>query len=291
MATPYSITAQLLFPPTRLSPRKLKSRLAGKTVLITGASYGIGECLARMLAATGVKLVLVARTEEKLNTIKEELSQSGADIYIIPADLSKPEDVQRIIDFAAGFPGGVDYLINNAGKSIRRSINDSLDRYHDFTRSMAVNYFGPVQLALALIPVIKKNKGHIINVSAASVLLAPAPYWSAYQSSKSAFDQWFRSVAPELNAAGVHTTSIYFPLVRTRMIAPTAAYDQMPAMSARHAAKIIAKAIITGKRKIAPWWLVFGQLGSVLLRSLWEYAAARYIKKQTNNAVSGTETI
>lgn len=125
---------------------------------------------------------------------------------------------------------------------------------------------GPVQLILALTPILVARQGHIINISAINVLLLPAPQWAAYQASKTAFDQWFRCAAPELNAQGVRTTSIYLPLVRTRMIAPTKAYQNMPALSPDQVAKLICKAVIARPRTIAPWWLVIGQLASVLLR-------------------------
>jgi len=277
----YSILEFLLFPPTRLSEMRLEKSLRGKTVLITGASYGIGESLTYKLAKTAAHLILVARTEEKLREIQIEVKAAGGKVSIYPTDLTRPESVQALLMNLHELPGGIDVFINNAGKSIRRSIMHSLDRHHDFTRTMAINYFGPVQLTLNLIPVLEKNKGHIINVSAVNVLLAPAPFWAAYQASKAAFDNWFRCVAPELNAVGVRTTSIYLPLVRTRMIEPTAEYRNMPAMSARHAAKIICQSIYTEKKYHAPWWLIFGQLGSILLRPSWEALMPYFVRKKT----------
>ena len=270
----------LLFPPTRLNKQKLQEQVNDKTILITGASFGIGESLAYMLAGTGAHLVLVARSAEKLAGIKNELEQGGGKVSIFPADLSVPEQVRQLSDFLLQLPGGVDIVINNAGKSIRRPIKDSLDRYHDFTRTMAVNYFGPVQLMLALIPVLEKNKGHVVNVSAINVLLAPAPYWAAYQASKSAFDNWFRCAAPELSVYGISTTSVYLPLVRTRMIAPTLQYNKMPAMQPGHVAMIICRCIARRKRRYTPWWLIFAQLASVLLWYPWELLATYFLKKK-----------
>jgi short-subunit dehydrogenase len=141
-----------------------------------------------------------------------------------------------------------------------------------------VNYIGPVQLLLSLIPVLVARQGHVINISAANVLLAPMPKWAAYQASKTAFDQWFRCVAPELNARGVSTTTIYLPLVRTRMIEPTKAYKSMPAMQPEHVAQLICKAIISRKHTYAPWWLILGQLASVLFRWPWEVMTSKYSK-------------
>jgi short-subunit dehydrogenase len=260
----------LFFPFLWFSRSKLNQRLAGKTVLITGASYGIGACLAEMLAETKAHLLLVARTAEKLTEIKSKVEAKGGRADAFPCDLTNVAEVQSLLEKLHQFPDGIDVFVNNAGKSIRRSIFDSLDRFHDFTRTMNLNYFGPVQMTLSLIPILTARKGHVINVSAVNVLLAPAPKWAAYQASKTAFDQWFRCVGPELNARGVGTTSIYLPLVRTRMIEPTAAYKNMPAMQPEQVAKLICKAIISRRRSYAPWWLPLGQLASVLLRRPWE---------------------
>lgn len=253
----------LFFPFLRGDLRRLEGLLAGKTVLITGASYGIGECLALRLALPRTRLILVARTEEKLLAVQAQVEARGGQADIFPCDLRQPTEVKALLE---QLPKGIDILVNNAGKSIRRSLFDSLDRFHDFTRTMNLNYFGPVQLMLALTPTLVAQRGHMINISAINVLLLPAPQWAAYQASKMAFDQWFRCAAPELNAQGVKTTSIYLPLVRTRMIAPTKAYQNMPALSPDQVAKLICKAMISRSRTIAPWWLMMGQLASVLLR-------------------------
>lgn len=280
----YSLLEYFLFLPFPLSPKKLRAELAGKTVLITGASYGIGESLAYMLADTRAHLLLVARTEEKLAEVKTRIEQRGGKATIYPTDLSKQEQVEQLTYTLLQIPGGIDIIVNNAGRSIRRSIKDSLGRYHDFTRTMAINYFGPVQLTLSLIPVVEKNKGHIINISALNVLLAPAPYWAAYQASKAAFDNWFRCAIPELNAWGIKTTAIYFPLVRTRMSAPTAAYSNVPAMSPEHAATIICRSIINKNRIYRPWWLFFGQLASLLFWRPWMALNTHYLKRKPLHA-------
>ncbi|MCY7347668.1 MAG: SDR family NAD(P)-dependent oxidoreductase [Pyrinomonadaceae bacterium] len=277
----YSLLEFLLFPPTRLNESRLKTSLRGKTVLITGASFGIGECLAHKLAECDAHLILVARTAEKLEQMKIEIEAKGGKVSVYPTDLTQPESVQALLTELRRLPGGIDIIVSNAGRSIRRPIMESLDRFHDFTRTMAINYFGPVQLLLALIPILKKNQGQIINVSAVNVLLVPAPFWAAYQASKTAFDQWFRCVAPEINALGVRTSSIYLPLVRTRMIAPTAEYKNMPAMAPPHAARKICQSIYTGKKFYAPWWLIFGQLSSVIFRRPWESLMPHFLKKKT----------
>lgn len=264
----------LFFPFLWFRRSKLERRLAGKTVLITGASYGIGASLAESLAGTNCRLLLVARTAEKLNEVKERVEVLGGQAEVFPCDLTDETEVTKLLETIHA-RGGVDVIVSNAGKSIRRSIFDSLDRQHDFSRTMNLNYFGPVQLMLSLIPVLVERQGHVINVSAVNVLLIPAPNWAAYQASKTAFDQWFRSVGPELTARGVSTTSIYLPLVRTRMIEPTAAYRKMPAMQPEQVASLICKAIISRRRTYAPWWMMLGQLAFVVFRWPFEWIMGR----------------
>jgi short-subunit dehydrogenase len=256
----------LFFPFLGYDQAKLHRRLAGKTVLITGASYGIGESLALTLANPTVQLLLVARSAEKLRAVQKQIETQGGRAEIFPCDLTKVQEVEALLDKLLLLPDGIDMMVNNAGKSIRRSIFDSLDRLHDFKRTMNLNYFGPVQLLLGLIPQLVERRGHIINISAINVLLLPAPKWAAYQASKTAFDQWLRCVAPELNRRGVSTTAIYLPLVRTRMIEPTKAYEKMPAMQPAEVAQLICRAINSRQRTYAPWWLIFAQIASVLLR-------------------------
>lgn len=268
----------LFFPFLRFNQSKLQRRLAGKTVLITGASYGIGECLALRLAQPSTRLVLVARTEEKLLLVKEQVEHRGGQAEIFACDLRQQSEVQTLLEKLHQLPGGIDILVSNAGKSIRRSLFDSLDRLHDCTRTMNLNYVGPVQLILSLTSMLVAKRGHIINISAINVLLLPAPKWAAYQASKTAFDQWFRCVSTELNARNVSTTSIYLPLVRTRMIAPTKAYTHMPAMHPDQVAQLICKAMVSRRQTLAPWWLMIGQLVSVLLRWPGEVVLTRYMK-------------
>ncbi len=270
----------LFFPFLKFNRLHLQQHLAGKTVLITGASFGIGECLADILAETQAHLLLVARTEAKLIAIQQRIQSKGGQADIFPCDLRDQSAVQALIDTLQQRPGGIDIFVSNAGKSIRRSIFDSLDRLHDFSRTMNLNYFGPVQLLLGLIPTLIARRGQVINISAVNVLLIPAPQWAAYQASKTAFDQWFRSVGPELNARGLSTTSIYLPLVRTRMIEPTKAYRNVPAMKPEQVAQLICKAILSRKRTYAPWWLMMGQLASVLFRQIWEVAMTLLFRRK-----------
>lgn len=271
---------RLLFLPTFLDKKKLSRALQGKTILITGASSGIGEQLAYLLGSLPVHLILVARREEKLAAMKRDIEQKGATVSIYGADLRNADEMEGFLSFLHREPRGVDVVVNNAGLSIRRSIWDSVDRYHDFTRTMAINYFAPVRLLLSVLPVLRENGGQIVNVSTVNTSLIPFPYWAAYQASKSAFDTWFRSASPEWNAEGIHTTSIYLPLVKTPMILPTAAYQGMPAMNPYHAAQIIAKSMYTKRKTFMPWWLPFGQLASIVGRGLWEWSAAKWLQNR-----------
>ncbi|MDQ0090966.1 short-subunit dehydrogenase [Paenibacillus anaericanus] len=276
----YNLLEHLLFPSIYLNKQKLGRELEGKTVLITGASSGIGEQLAYMLAEIKVHLILVARREDKLVAMKNAIEMKAAQISVFPADLRNEQEMEGLLAFLHQLPDGLDIVISNAGHSIRRSIHQSLDRYHDFTRTMAINYFAPVQLILSTLPLIEKKQGHIINISTVNTLLLPMPHWAAYQASKAAFDTWFRSAAPELNMNGVFTTSIYLPLVRTPMILPTAAYQKLPAMSPQHVARIICNSIYTKRKTYKPWWLIVGQLGSLLFRRCLEFSIPRRLRKK-----------
>ena len=279
----YSIVEKILFPSIHLDERKLEDKLDAKTVLITGASSGIGRELAFVLKNINVHLVLVARREKELLLIKEDIESYKAKVSIISADMREDKDLERLLRFLHQLPNGLDIIVSNAGLSINRSIDKSLNRYHDFTRTMAINYFAPVQLLLSTIPLIEKNKGHIVNVSTVNALLLPIPFWAAYQASKSAFDTWFRSVSPEINGKGILTTTVYLPLVRTPMIEPTLAYRNTPAMSPLHVAKIIANSLYTKRKTFQPWWLIFGQIGSLVGRRGWDYVLPKLLQKRGLN--------
>ena len=261
-----------------MNRERLMAAVSGKTILITGASSGIGEQVAYALAGFPVRLILVGRREERLLTVKRQIERQIARAEVFRADLRDEEDMNAFLAYLRGLPDGVDIVVSNAGHSIRRSIADTLDRFHDVTRTAAINYLAPVRLLLALIPALKQHQGQIIHISTINTRLIPFPYWAAYQASKAAFDTWFRSAAPELQAMGIAATSIYLPLVRTPMIEPTKEYKRMPAMSPERAANIICKTMYTRKSKYQPWWLPFGEWASVLLRGVWERTAWKWLR-------------
>ncbi|MBS2027108.1 MAG: SDR family NAD(P)-dependent oxidoreductase [Deltaproteobacteria bacterium] len=242
--------SKLLAPWGIASVERLRRAVEGKRVLVTGASFGIGEALALRLGAAGARVILAARSEEQLQALAVRIGNAE----VLPLDLMDSAQIEKAAEkLNAGGP--VDVVIHNAGKSIRRLLLDSLERNHDFQRTMAVNYLGPVQLQLALLPAMLARGGHIVNVSSLGVRMPPAPRWAAYTASKAAFDVWIRSVAPELKGRGIACTSIYFGLVHTRMSAPTEMYRTMPGQTPDEAAQVVCRALINKPRAIAPWWV------------------------------------
>ena len=232
-------------------PPKLAQRMAGKVALITGGSSGIGFAAAKKLAAAGAKVILVARTLDKLEESKLILEKAGGEAYVYPCDLSDMADIDRMAAEVLKDFGHVDVLINNAGRSIRRGVMESTSRFHDFERTMQLNYFGSVRLIIALLPSMMQRKGgHIINISSIGVL-ANAARFSAYVASKAALDAFTRCLSAEVKARNIHTTAIYMPLVRTPMIAPTKMYDYIPTWSPEDAADTVVKAIIERPKSIA----------------------------------------
>lgn len=261
--------------PARISdPDKLRNVVAGQTVLVTGASYGIGEAAARKLAAAGAKVLIVARSAERLDDLAAAINAGGGAAFAYPTDLSDETAVSVLTKQINENHGPLDIVVSNAGKSLRRSLHDQYDRPHDFQRTIDINYLGPIWLLLGLLPAMRDaGGGHVVNVSSVGVRVVPGPQWGAYQASKGAFDRWLRSVAPELHGDGVKVSTIYFALVRTRMIEPTPLLGRLPALSPDEAADAIAKVIIERPRTNEPPWVWPAELASVLLAGPAETAA------------------
>lgn len=231
--------------------RTLERAVRGKVVMITGASSGIGKATAEKIGAAGGRVVLVARGLEKLEETRRDVEAAGGEAHIYPCDLTDMDAIAAMGEKVLADLGSVDVLINNAGRSIRRSIALSYDRFHDFERTMQLNYFGAVRLILVLLPVMRANKfGHIINISSIGVQ-TNTPRFSAYVASKAALDAFSRCIASEVIEDGVHVTTIHMPLVRTPMIAPTNIYDKFPTKSPDEAADMICGALVRKPKAVA----------------------------------------
>jgi|SRR4051794_16508060 len=243
------------FSPDRKKDKQLARAIKDKTVMITGASSGIGRATALRVGAAGGRVVLVARGVEALEQTKREIEDLGGQAVVHRCDLADMSDIERMAKEVLQEHGRVDVLVNNAGRSIRRSIALSYDRFHDFERTMQVNYFGPVRLILSLLPVMRqagpdgRKGGHIVNVSSIGVQ-TNIPRFSAYVASKAALDAFSRCISSEIIDDGVHISTIYMPLVRTPMIAPTKMYDRFPTMTPAEAADMICKAMIRKPKSV-----------------------------------------
>ena len=242
----------------------LKQALEGKHVLITGASSGIGRSTALKVAAAGGVPLLVARNVDKLEEVRAEIVAGGGTAYVYAADISDIESIERLLERVLADHRNIDMLVNNAGRSIRRSIALSYERFHDFERTIQLNYFGAVKLIIGLLPHMReRGSGHIVNVSSIGVQTNP-PRFSAYVASKAALDAFTRVVASEVIGDGVTFTTIHMPLVRTPMIAPTKMYDAFPAISPEEAADMICEALRARPKEMGTWMGKFGEVAYTL---------------------------
>jgi NAD(P)-dependent dehydrogenase (short-subunit alcohol dehydrogenase family) len=251
--------------PDLLIDRTLKGTVKGKVVLITGGSSGIGLATAHKVAAAGATTIIIARDPEKLAAAKKEIEARGHSVVTYSADVSDASQCEELVRKLEDVHGGVDILVNNAGRSIRRAIENSFDRYHDFERTMSVNYYGALRLTLGLLPMmIKKRRGHVINISSIGVL-TNAPRFSAYVASKAAMDAWTRCASSEFADMGIQFTTINMPLVKTPMIAPTKIYNQVPTLNPDEAADMVVEGIVYKPVRIATRLGVFGEVLHALL--------------------------
>lgn len=229
--------------------------IAGRTVLITGASSGIGAEAARLFVREGATVIIVARRTDELDAVAASINAELAEprAHVKTVDMSDTDDVARCAAAVIAEHGCPDVVINNAGRSIRRSVLDSTDRLHDYERTMAVNYFGPVALTLALIPAMReRGSGHFINVSTWGIPIGAVPKFSAYAGSKAALTCFGRSIALDLAGTGIDVTTVYFPLVRTPMIAPTEEFSTAPALAPEEAARWLLHAARYRESEVMP---------------------------------------
>jgi acyl-CoA synthetase (AMP-forming)/AMP-acid ligase II/short-subunit dehydrogenase len=235
-----------------VSDARLRTAVTGKTVLVTGASSGVGRATAIRLGRAGASVLLVARRANRLGVVRDEIVAAGGQAYIHPCDMADVGQAGELAGELLSQHGQVDVIVSNAGLSIRRWVSDSYDRFNDIERTISVNYLGPTRLLLGLLPSMRaRGSGHIVNVGTAGVDF-PALRWSAYIASKNAFETWLSGVAPEIRADGVTTTSIHLQLVRSPMLGPFRIWRYVPGMSTDEAAGIVARAIVSRPRVIAP---------------------------------------
>ena len=240
--------------------RSLTGRAAGRVILITGGSTGIGKATAFRLAAAGATTLIVARDVDKLESTRQEAAARGLKLITYSADITDPSQCDKVIGKISGEYGHVDILINNAGRSIRRGIENSFTRMHDFERTMQLNYFACLRITMGFLPeMVRRKSGHVINISSIGVL-TNAPRFSAYIASKAALEAWTRCAASEFLDRGVEFTTINMPLVRTAMSAPTKFYDNIPRLTPEEAAEFVVEAIVKRPVRVATKLGIFGQI-------------------------------
>lgn len=248
--------------------RSLRGATAGKVVLVTGGSSGIGLAAAKKFAEAGAITLICARDEAKLAAALKEIREHAgaqAQIHSYSADIANEQSCAEMVAWINENFGGVDFLVNNAGRSIRRAIESSYDRFHDYERTMQLNYFGCLRVTMGLLPgMVAKKRGHVVNISSIGVL-TNAPRFSAYVASKAALDAWTRCASSEYADLGITFTTINMPLVRTPMIAPTQIYNNVPTLAPEEAADMIAQACIAKPVRIATRLGITGQLLHALL--------------------------
>ena len=249
--------------PALFVDRSLRGTVGGKVVLVTGGSSGIGLSAACRFAEAGAITIICGRDEDKLATAVKEIraaSSKDAQIFSYAVDIADAVSCAEFVAKLQAEHGGVDFLINNAGRSIRRAIEASYDRFHDFERTMQLNYFGSLRVTMGLLPgMVAKKRGHIVNLSSISVLVN-APRFSAYVASKAALDAWTRCASSEFADQGITFTTVNMPLVRTPMTAPTKIYDNMPLLKPEEAADMIVQACVDKPVRVATRLGIFGEL-------------------------------
>jgi NAD(P)-dependent dehydrogenase (short-subunit alcohol dehydrogenase family) len=240
--------------------RTLRGTVGGKVVLVTGGSSGIGLAAAHKFAEAGAITLICGRDQDKLDEACAQAKAKGYEFIAYPADLADMADTDRFVQVVLEQHGGVDFLVNNAGRSIRRAIESSYDRFHDFERTMQLNYFGALRITMGLLPsMVAKRHGHVVNISSIGVL-TNAPRFSAYVASKAALDAWTKCAASEYQDQGITFTTINMPLVRTPMIAPTKIYNNVPTLSPEEAADLVAEACVAKPVRIATRLGIAGQV-------------------------------
>ena len=252
--------------------------LRGKRVVLTGASSGIGEAAAELFGDEGATVVVVARRQDLLEAVAQRITARGGSAFALPCNLSDLAAVDDLVKTVEDRIGGVDILINNAGRSIRRPLAESLDRWHDVERTMTLNYYSPLRLIRGFAPgMFEQGDGHIINVSTWGVFSEASPLFSVYNASKAALSTVSRVIETEWSDRGVKSTTLYYPLVKTPMIAPTKEFDELPAMTPREAAQWMITAAQRRPVRIAPRMSLLSQALDIMSPDLF----TTLMKRQT----------
>ena len=248
----------------------LRGKVENRVVLITGGSSGIGKASAIKVAEAGAKVIIVARGEKELHETRDEIIAAGGKCWAYTCDLTDMASCDELVKKVLHDHKHVDILVNNAGRSIRRSIESSYDRFHDYERTMQLNYFGCLRLIMGFLPAMTaRRKGHVVNISSIGVL-ASSPRFSAYVASKAALDAFSRCAQAEFSGKNIAFTTINMPLVKTPMIAPTKMYDSVPTLTPEEAADLVVKAIIERPSRVATRMGIFAATLNALVPKAYE---------------------
>jgi NAD(P)-dependent dehydrogenase (short-subunit alcohol dehydrogenase family) len=236
--------------PNRDPEERDRRALSGKVILITGASSGVGEEIARYCGKIGAKVVLVARRDDELARVEKAIVDAGGIASRFVADVADYDACDASVAFAIERYGRVDVLVNNAAKSIRRPLAESLERFHDLERVMRVNYYGPARMIRAVLPgMLARKSGTILNVLTAGARVG-APRFGAYTASKAALGQLGDTLAAEHLHDGIHVVSAFLPWVRTPMMDTTGKYEDTRAMPPDAAARWCIEGVVLKKQHV-----------------------------------------
>lgn len=271
--------AAILYPPRKVNMNHASKYLRGKTIVITGATFGIGEALTRTLLGIEVNLILVARTESKLMELKAAAQNTRAKVEFFACNLYEEDEVRTLCEHLRSIP--IDYLISNAGKSMMRSAIDSSARLHDYQRTIKVNYLAPVQIISMLMDSFSRDRTHIVNVSTYNVLMKTPPFWSAYVSSKKAMHSWVEAIRPEFASKDITFSNIYLPLVESRMKDRNQQYRRTPAMTMESVVAVIIRSMCKKTSYFKPWWHVPFQILLFVSSPLWNWFWIQRIKRKS----------
>lgn len=260
------VLGRLLFSCSRVRPARLSRAVRDRVVVVTGASHGVGRQTARVLADAGATVLVLARSAHLLDELVAQIRAGGGRARAYPVGLADFTAVREVARRLEAEHGPVDVLVNNAGKSIRRSVELSGRRFHDYRRLTDVNYLGPLRLTLELLPAMRAaGRGRIVSVSTFAARMPPFPRWGGYQAAKTAFDVWPRALAPEVAGGGIRVVPVYLGLVDARMSAPLPADRRIPALDVRDAADTVCAAVCTRRHSLGPWWCLPAELGARLV--------------------------